>query len=238
MSVMSMSLNYREACFKSHEFLRRGCSFTPKNVEWSGDIIIFKEAILKQSEVNDMRGNAADVEFTFNEIPESDCGNVTATLPDGYNKVEETDVRDGGAKTFNYAVPKNENPDEEENWSLTVPQTTNDCGVMMDFGDAYQSLVMENKAVSICGTVERTSGAFDIKCHYLDNRKSYLEDPDNGLLVCIRTGAVWSWEMRYAPAGRDLSSGLVMSDDVTVAFTTALSALGMTHEDVFEFGMI
>lgn len=237
MSVQSETMGYLEVCGKSHEFLRRGCSYTPKETSWAGDLLLTKEPILKQSEVNDMRGGEEVIEHTYAELAETGCGDVTVGIPTQY-KVEETDIRTGGANTFEYHTPKNPNEEEEVNWTLDIYQSTNECGEMMDGGDALQSQSLERRVTSICGTVDRSSGVFDAQAHYLDNRKSYSDDPDNGLLVCIRTGAVWNWEMRYTPADRDLTNGLAESDDVSEAFTTALSALGMTHADVFEFGMI
>jgi len=237
MSVQSDTLGYLEVCGKSHEFLRRGCSYSPQSAVWAGDLLLTKEPLLKQSEVKDMRGGEEAIEYTYPEIAETGCGGVTVSIPSQYT-VEETNIRTGGANTFEYHTPKNLNESEETNWSLNLYQSLSDCGVMMDGGDALQVQSLERRVTSICGTVSRSSGIFDTQAHYLDNRKSYEDDPDNGLLVCIRTGAVWNWEMRYAPAGSSLINGLVESDDVTAAFTTALSALGMTHEDVFEFGMI
>jgi hypothetical protein len=234
---MSVSLGYLEVCGKSHEFLRRGCSYTPKTCSWAGDLLLTGEPLLKQSEVNDMRGAEETIEYTFPADESSGCGAITVGIPSQY-KVEETDIRTGGANTFEYHTPKNPDESEEANWSLGLYQSLNECGEMMDGGDALQSQSLERRVTSICGTVDRSSGIFDAQAHYLDNRKSYTDDPDNGLLVAIRTGAVWSWELRYAPVDRDLTNGLIESDDVSEAFTTALSALGMTHQDVFEFGMI
>lgn len=237
MSVMSETFGYIEVCEKSHEFLRRGCSYTPKTYSWAGDLLLNGEVLLKQSEVNDMRGAESAVEHEYAEIEGTGCGGITVGIPSEY-KVEETDIRTGGANTFEYHTPKNPDESEEKNWSLDLYQSTSECGELMDGGDALQSQSLERRVTSICGTVDRSSGVFDAQAHYLDNRKSYTDDPDNGLLVAIRTGAVWAWELRYAPVDRDLTNGLSQSDDVSEAFTTALSALGMTHSDVYEFGMI
>ena len=114
--------------------------------------------------------------------------------------------------------------------------SNDDCGLMQDGGDVLVRFDTNSRVVSLCGTIDRT--LFNPTAHYLDNRKSYSKDPDNGLLVAIRNGINGAWEVRYSPAERILTEGLVMSDDVTEAFTTALSTLGMTHADVFEFGMI
>jgi len=235
MSVMSMSLNYLEVCGKSHEFLRRGCSYTPVGYAWAGDILITSDVMIKQSEVDDMRGGAADVNHLYESV-NSACQDKEVGIPSQY-KVEETDIRNGTG-TFNYLIEKAANPENETQWDLGVYQSVNDCGVLMDGGDALQYPGVGSRVTSLCGTIDRDAGVSAPKAHYLDNRKSYQDDPDNGLLVAIRTGVVHRWEIRYAPKERNLSSGLVMSDDVTAQFMEQVAALGMGHEDIFEFGMI
>jgi hypothetical protein len=237
MSVQSKTMGYEEVCAKSHEFLRRGCSYTPKAMSWAGDLLLTSEPVLKQSEVNDMRGGESAVAYAYTEIEGTGCGAETVGIPSQY-KVEETDIRTGEAATFFYHIPKAADPEDETNWSLGLYQSESDCAVLMDGGDALQRQGLERRVTSICGTIDRSSGVFDAQAHYLDNRKSYSTDPDNGLLVAIRTGAVWNWEVRYAPKERSLASGLVMSDDVTAQFMEKIAALGMGHEDIFEFGMI
>lgn len=236
MSVMSETFGYIETCRKSHEFLRRGCSYTPLVSKWAGDLIISEEQLLKQSEVNDMRGEAAEVSKVY--YPNvGDCPDVKVGIPNQYH-VDETDIRSGGVKTFEYAIRKSEDPDEEKNWDLKIAQSLDECGVLMDFGDVLQQPDISRRVQSLCGTINVSSGEFPAQAHYLDNRKSYTTDPDNGLLVAIRTGAVWTWSVLYAPVTKNLSAGLNTADDVSSAFSVALTALGMTHADVFEFGMI
>lgn len=233
-SVNSRTFNYLELCAKSHEFLRRGCMFTPMATSWAGDLLVVNETMLKQSEVNDIRGGACTVEHTY-PAPNEGCSETTVGLPGQYS-VEDTDIRTGGASTFDYAVPKAENEEDETQWDLNVYQSTSDCGVLMDGGDALQQPSVMGRVVSLCGTIDRQG--MNPQAHYLDNRKTYTGDPDNGLLVAIRTGLIPAWEVRYAPAERSLSSGLAMSDDVTTSFMEQIAALGMGHEDIFEFGMI
>jgi len=236
MSVMSMTFGYRELCAKSHEFLRRACTYSPLSVKWAGDLVITKEPVLKQSEVNDIRGEEDTVQTEY-EPPTQDCSTMHTGIPTQY-KVEETDIRTEGAKTFEYKVPKNPDPDKEKHWDLKIYQSNDDCAVLMDGGDALQQPSIEQKVTSLCGTVDRSSGGSDPQAHYLDNRWSYSQDPDNGLLVAIRTGFKWNWEVRYAPYEKALYGGLELSDDVTEAFRLALAGEGMTDDDVYEFGMI
>ena len=236
MTVATETYGYDDKCCLSHEFLRRGCTKTPMAIRWAGDLLVYENLMLKQSEVNDMRGGDCETVINYEKENEN-CPDAETGIPIQY-RVEETPIRTGDRNTFNYTVQKNEDEGSESNWTLDIYQSTDDCGKMMDGGDALQDYYMLCGVTSLCGTVDRSSGAFAPQAHYLDNRKSYSDDPDNGLLVCIRTGAVWNWEIRYAPVDRDLTNGLIESDDVSEAFTTALSALGLTHSDVFEFGMI
>jgi hypothetical protein len=108
----------------------------------------------------------------------------------------------------------------------------------MDGGDALQQPNVSREVISLCGTLRRNAGSSDPQVHFLDNRDSFDKDPDNGLLLAIRTGFVWDWEVRYATKENVLTEGLVKTDDVTAAFAEAIGALGMTNEDVFYFGML
>lgn len=231
MSVMSKTFNYIEICGKSHEFLRRGCSKTPINVTWAGDLLIVSETILKQSEVNDIRGGNTEMQYTYT----NECGTEKVGLPLQY-AVKETGIRIGAENSFNYTIPKAENEEDETQWDLNIYQSLNDCGVLMDGGDALQQLNIMGHVTSLCGTIDRVG--LNPQAHYLDNRASYSDDSNNGLLIAIRTGLVWNWEVRYTPKERVLSEGLMMSDDITSQFMEQITALGMTHEDIFEFGMI
>lgn len=236
MSVASRTFNYSESCQLSHEFLRRICSKTPTEFYWAGDLIVSKTIKTKQSEQNDMRGGAGDVEVTFPEASE-ECGETTIAAPEDA-KVEETEVRDQAddeetdSGSFKWIVKKASGQWDEDIFAASDL----DCGVLTDGGDIYGNETTFGTVDSLCGTIHRD--LFNPSAHFLDNRRTKETDPDNGLLIAIRNGINGDWEVRYAPTERVLTEGLIMSDDVTTAFTTALSALGMTHQDVFEFGMI
>ena len=105
----------------------------------------------------------------------------------------------------------------------------------MDGGDILYRPESTGQIASLCGTLIRR-GAFEPVAFYLDNRKSYTKDPDRGLLVAMSIGE--TWEVRYATAEQSLAEGLVNSTDVSEAFNTAITALGMTQADVISFGMI
>ena len=123
MSVMSVSFGYGEVCKKSHEFLRRGCSYTPLVCKWAGDLLVTEEALLKQSEVNDMRGEAGEVQASYAPVNEN-CETTTVGIPEEY-AVEETSIRTEGAKTFEYSVPKAENEEDEEETEEETPDDGN-----------------------------------------------------------------------------------------------------------------
>lgn len=232
-SVMSKTMNYIEHCGISLEHVRNGCTHTPRSIQWAGDIAILKNCVFKQSRVKKIKGEGCNLEYTFPAASE-ECEEETAS-PAGVKKIEE-EIRDGSEESFEFTIPQNPDREEEKNWDLDILMSNDDCGIMQDGGDVLIRFDTFPRVVSLCGTIDRT--LFNPAAHYLDNRKSYSEDPDNGLLVAIRNGINGSWEVRYSPVEKNLTEGLAMSDDVTTAFTTALSALGMTHADVFEFGMI
>lgn len=232
-SVMSKTMGFIEHCGISLEHIRNGCTHTPRSIQWAGDIVILKDSVLKQSRVKKIKGEGCNLEHTFPAANE-ECGEKTAS-PAGVKEIEE-EIRDGSEESFEFTIPQHSNREEEKNWYLDILMSNDNCGLMQDGGDVLIKKDLYHRVVSLCGTIDRT--LFNPTAHYLDNRKSHSKDPDNGLLVAIRNGINGAWEVRYSPAERILTEGLVMSDDATAAFTTALSALGMTHEDVFEFGMI
>lgn len=232
-SVTSRSMGFVEHCGKSLEHIRKGCTRTPRSIQWVGDMVILNGSVLKQSYVKKIFGDACDLHHTF-PAASDECGEKSAT-PTGVRSIEN-EIRNGTEGTFDFTIPQNPNRENEENWDLDILMSNDECGIMQDGGDVLLRLDSRSRVVSLCGTIDRA--LFNPSAHYLDNRKSYSEDPDNGLLVAIRNGVNGAWEVRYSPVERILTEGLVMSDDVTAAFTTALSALGMTHQDVFEFGMI
>ena len=232
-SVISKTMNYIEHCGISLEHIRNGCTHTPRSIQWAGDIVILKDSVLKQSRVKKIKGEGCNLEHTFPAASE-ECGEKTAS-PDGVKAIEE-EIRDGSEESFEFTIPQHSDREEENNWDLDIWMSNDDCGLMQDGGDVLVRFDTNSRVVSLCGTIDRTLS--NPTAHYLDNRKSYSKDPDNGLLVAIKNGTNGAWEVRYSPVERVLTEGLVMSDDATAAFTTALSALGMTHADVFEFGMI
>lgn len=234
MTVATETYGYDDKCCLSHEFLRRGCSVTPMSAYWAGDLIVTTEILTKQSEVNDMRGGDCETNIEYPKQNNS-CSDLESGIPGQYT-VEATSIRDGEENSFQYLIPKAENPENEHNWSLGLYQSNDECGKMMDGGDAYQDLSVFGRVMSICGSINQQ--IFNPSVHFLDNRKSLADDPDNGLLFAIRNGLTGNWEVRYAPVERNLTAGLMMSDDVTAAFRAALAGEGMTDDDVFEFGMI
>lgn len=235
MSLMSKTFGYRELCGLSHEFLRRGMSFTPTEISWAGDFVIASDPILKQSEIFDIRGENNEVQTTY-DSDTSDCSSTTVGIPTEY-KVEETSIRERGNTSFKFLVEKAENVDDEKNWDIGVYESTDECGVLMDGGDALYRPSVKNTVSSLCGTVIRDGGALPISAYYLDNRNSNSDDPDNGLLVAIQSGP-GTLEVRYCKKELLLNTGLSESIDITLEFRKALNDLGMSDADVLQFGMI
>lgn len=232
-SVMSESLGYKETCGVSIEYLRRGSTYTPKAVRWAGDIVITTEAMLHQTKMELFSGGECEPAYTFSAASD-DCGEVTAS-PTGLNSVKETSIRNGDG-SFAFTVAEG-----AAGWDEGIAATLDGgCGGSMapqDGGNVLFSFEPQSQIKSLCGSIERKAHGEPV-AFYLDNRRSFSEDPDNGLLVSIKAGIAPEWEVRYAPQGMDLSSGLEVSDDVTAQFMEQIAALGMSHEDIFEFGMI
>lgn len=233
MSVFSKTFGYQESCVLSHEFLRRGCTFTPKEVEWAGDLVIIKEEILKHSLVNDMRGGEGEVEISLSS-PNEACPTVTVELP---YTVEETSIRTGGENSFEFTIPKAKDESEEKNWDLDIYQSIDDCSVLMDGGDALQRGSPQGRIVSLCGTIDIRGWHPD--AWFLDNRKSYTDDPDRGCLIVTKIGLTPTHSLLYLLPDKDTSQGIKpVADDITQPFLDALAELGLEQGNIESFGMI
>lgn len=233
-SVMSKSFGYLETCGKNAEYLRRGCTYTPKAVKWAGDLVITEEAMMHQSLMKYFDGvESCEPEHTFPAASGS-CGEKTAR-PDGLQDVKRTSIRDGNG-SFLFTVAEG-----EPEWDIHIAATNDDgCGASMapqDGGDILFSGDARTQIKSLCGTIEMQSFATP-KAFYLDNRKSFPEDEDKGLLVAIQNGLTSAWSVLYSEAGADLSAGLVNAEDISTAFLAALEENGIVPGDVFSFGMI
>lgn len=228
-SVMSKTMDYLEKCGLSMEYLRRGCTYTPTSVKWAGDLVVTKDATLHQSKMEWIRGEACEPSHTFPAASE-DCGEKTVT-PEGLEPVRETGIRSGGENSFQYTVAEG-----EPGWDTDIT-ATNDvfCGGWgpADGGDVLFNFEATTQVKSLCGTIEIRSFA-DPKAFYLDNRKSFPEDPDNGLLVAIQNGMTGDWTALYAEKGKSLE----IATDISSQFLDALADLGIDKKDVFSFGMI
>lgn len=232
-SVISKSLDYIEKCGLSMEYLRRGCTYTPASVKWAGDLVITKDATLHQSKMDWIRGKACDPSHTFPAASE-DCGEKTVT-PEGLEPVKETGIRSGGENSFQYTVEEG-----GLGWDLQITATNDQyCGGWgpADGGDILFSFEATTQIKSLCGTVAVKSFASP-KAFYLDNRNSFPEDPDNGLLVAIQDGMIGDWKVLYAEKDLELTEGLAMATDISSQFLDALTEAGIDKKDVFSFGMI
>lgn len=233
-SVWSKTMGYLEKCGLSMEYLRRGCTYTPESVKWAGDLVITKDATLHQSKMDCIRGEACDPSHTF-PAASDECGEKTVT-PEGLEPVKETGIRSGGENSFQYTVEEG-----EPGWDLHIAATNDEgCGAGMspaDGGDVLFSFEATTQIKSLCGTVTVKSFASP-KAFYLDNRKSFSEDPDNGLLVAIQDGMIGDWKVLYTEKDLELTEGLAMATDISSQFLDALTEAGIDKKDVFSFGMI
>lgn len=239
MSVYSATLGYNETCGRSHEFLRRCCSFAPHqqgDVRWAGDFAIIRETRLKQSEQNDMRGGGEDIEFAFGAANDS-CGVVTISAPSEV-EIDETAIRNQAEDSetsngsFEWAVKKGSN-----DWQIGMLASSDVfCGVLTDGGDTFEHISTYSKVLSLCGTIDRT--LFNPEVYFLDNRNTLNDDDDAGLLFAIRNGVNWAFEVRWVDKLTNLTQGLCDADDISRSFTDALLANDLTEADVVSFGMI
>lgn len=233
-SVMSRTFNYLELCARSHEFLRRACTKTPTDVVWAGDLLVSTGSVLKQSEVNDMRGGSCVLEHEYS-APHEDCGTTTVGLPPQYT-VKDTLIRTGGRNSFNYTIQKAVNEDDEKNWDLNIYQSLNDCGILMDGGDVLYRPQAIGRVLSLCGTIDRE--LFNPTAYFLDNRITTEDDADKGLLFVIRDGLTATHEVRWVDEQVLLQTGLEDAANITEQFKAALTAKGITENQVLSFGMI
>ena len=233
-SVESNTFDFLETCGLSLEFLRRGCTYTPKTVRWAGDIVVTSEAILHQSVMRLKKGNECEAEHTFPPASDS-CGEKTVH-PDDLEDVSGSTISEGGKNEFLWTVDEG-----EPGWDIHIAATNDDgCGASMapsDGGDVLLNFEAHTQVKSLCGTVAINSFAGP-KAFYLDNRRSYSDDPDRGLLVAIQNGLTGNWKVLYADALTQLNSGLIDAEDISAAFLDALTEKGISKQDVFSLGMI
>lgn len=234
-SLMAETMGYLEKCGLSLEFRRRGCTYTPKTVRWAGDLVITSESVLHQSVMRwDNGSGECEAEHTFPPASDS-CGEKTVH-PDDLEDVSGSTISEGGENGFLWTVDEG-----QPGWDIHVAATNDDgCGGSMapsDGGDVLFNLEAHTQVKSLCGTVAVNSFA-EPKAFYLDNRRSYLDDPDRGLLVAIQNGLTGNWKVLYADALTQLNSGLIDAEDISAAFLDALTEKGISKQDVFSLGMI
>ena len=224
-----------EKCGLSLEFRRRGCTYTPKTVRWAGDLVITSESVLHQSVMRwDNGSGECEAEHTFPPASDS-CGEKTVH-PDGLKDVSGSTISEGGENEFLWTVDEG-----QPGWDIHIAATNDEgCGGSMapsDGGDVLFNFEAHTQIKSLCGTVAVNSLG-EPKAFYLDNRRSYLDDPDRGLLVAIQNGLTGNWKVLYADALTQLNSGLIDAEDISAAFLDALTENGISKQDVFSLGMI
>ena len=243
MSVYADTFNYAESCGKSHEFLRRGCTKTPAEINgfhWAGDLLVVRSVKVKQSEQNDMRGGASEIGAEFPAVSDS-CGSVHVP-PASPTPTEETAIRTQATGettetgSFKWAVPKYDS-DGNQLWDFDIFASDDVfCGVLTDGGDCYSNESAFGAVDSICGTIHRD--LFNPAAYFLDNRITTEDDEDKGLLFIIRNGLNATHEVRWVDEHVLLQTGLDDAADITNEFKAALAAAGILESDVLSFGMI
>lgn len=233
-SAGSLSMDYLEKCGKSIEFLRRACTHTPGSAKWAGDFVILQESMLHQSLMRYMDGSGAcESSHTFPAASE-ECGEKTAR-PTGIKDVEDTEIRTTNG-TFDFTIGET-----EPLWDRGIAATNDEgCGGSMapsDGGDVLFNFEAHTQIKSLCGTVVVNSFA-EPKAFYLDNRVTYQEDIDAGLLVALQHGITKDLTVLYAKKDIPLAEGLVGATDVSTKFLAALAVHGIGKADVISFGMI
>ena len=234
-SVESNTFDFLETCGLSLEFLRRGCTYTPKTVRWAGDLVVTSEATLHQSVMRWENGSGeCEAEHTFPPASDS-CGEKTVH-PDDLEDVSGSAISEGGKNEFLWTVDEG-----QPGWDVDIAATNDEgCGGSMapsDGGDVLFNFEAHTQIKSLCGTVAVNSLG-EPKAFYLDNRRSYSDDPDRGLLVAIQNGLTGNWKVLYADALTQLNSGLIDAEDISAAFLDALTEKGISKQDVFSLGMI
>ena len=241
MSVFSKYQGYDEFCGLSHEFRRRACTLTPTEVSWAGDLIVYPGTKLKQSEVSHFNGGDSEAAtITYTTPDEEHCDDFVGPLPDG-KEIIATAIRSYGEDSFSYAIPKAEDGEDETQWDTDIYQAelrVDLCGMMgHDGGDCLYDQSIQGKIKSICGTID-ISGA-NPEAWFLDNRKSYADDPDTGLLVVAKTGYMPTLQVLFSAGDNPMPNGIFPAcTDVTTSFMEALAQNGLAVTDVLEFGMI
>ena len=234
-SVMAQTMDYMEKCGLSLEFRRCGCTYTPKTVRWAGDLVITSESVLHQSVMRwDNGSGECEAEHTFPPASDS-CGEKTVH-PDNLEDVSGSTISEGGKNEFLWTVDEG-----QPGWDIHIAATNDEgCGGSMapsDGGDVLFNFEAHTQIKSLCGTVSVNSFA-EPKAFYLDNRLSYSDDPDRGLLVAIQNGLTGNWKVLYADALTQLNGGLIDAEDISAAFLDALTENGISKQDVFSLGMI
>lgn len=225
-SVYSETLGYTEICGSNVGFSRDCCTFTPKKIKWAGDLILASQSVLHQSSMQYSHGSQCDLSHVFEQYGQ--CPPETYSSGKSVQEVDSA-LQNDVVHTL------------DTGWDIGIA-ATNDayCGEgahPADGGDVLFNFETHTQVKSLCGTVAVNSFG-EPKAFYLDNRRSYSEDPDNGLLVAIQNGLTGDWKVLYADALTPLNEGLVDAEDISAAFLDALTEKGISKQDVFSLGMI
>ena len=237
-SVMSKALDMNLMAGNSQEFCRGAKAYTPASASWAGDLLITHEADYRQSRMKWVRGEACRMQTKV--TPSEDCGELTLR-PSGAIDPEETGVRNCDLTIdFDPAPPTDPDAEFGNGWEMKILASTDECGAMTDGGDVYHDMEASTKIQSLDGTFtfEYVAPMQYLNVAFLDNRNTYSDDKDKGLLIAIQHPLTKNWVFKFS-TGEERSSGNVDDmTDITSLVSAKLTAAGMTIKDVFLVGMI
>ena len=237
-SYMSKALDMELMAGNSQEFCRGAKAYTPKSASWAGDLLITSEADYRQSRMKWVRGGACRMQTKV--TPNEECGELTLR-PSGAIDPEETGARDCDlAITFDPEPPSDPDAQFGNGWEMKILASTDECGAMTDGGDVYHDMEASTKIQSLDGsfTFEYVAPMDLLNVAFLDNRNTYSDDTDKGLLIAVQHPLTKNWTFKFS-TGDERDAGRVSDmTDITAFVSVKLGALSMTIKDVFLVGMI
>ena len=236
-SYMSEALGLRLLCGNSQEFCRGASMYTPKTTAWAGDLLITSEADYRQSRMKWVRGEGCTFQKTDPDPSATgECGEQRLR-PSGAVDPVETGARNC-AFNFDFS-PEHPGEDVEfgNGWECKIWASTNECGAMIDGGDVYSE--------ADAGTnVQSLDGTFNFSCignpfvAFLDNRKTYREDEDKGLMIAIQHPLTRKWKFTFTAESNGRSTNFSDMQDITSQVVELLQAGGLVETDIILAGMI
>ena len=238
LSYMSKALDFRLLCGNSQEFCRGASMYTPKSTSWAGDLLITSEADYRQSRMKWVRGEGC----TFQKTDPDPSGEAGECGEQRLRPSGAVDPVETGARTcdLNFAFdPPHPGEDVEfgNGWECKILASTNECGAMIDGGDVYYDAEATTKVQSLDGT-------YTFSCignpfvAFLDNRKTYSEDEDKGLMIAIKHPLTKRWKFTFTAEDGGRRTNFKDMQDITSQIVELLQAGGIEETDIILAGMI